>query len=722
MRIRLNIDRTAYHTKDAAKRYMGTIKNSVGDGATEIEPKELIALVENGGSFAPALMNGTSADNWQSQQVIIADIDNDEPERDENGDPIKDENGKNRKVPVKFQLSSVYAAEICKAHGITPFFMYHTLSNGKVVDGVSMEKYRIIVVLDQPITDGTEANKLTARFIDIFNKAAPGSADVSVKNLDRVLFGSCKGSAFNITEAITPLEVMRSLPEIRDNANDAPPHQEPAKSEPKGDALGWDDPIEEPKRNDKYREIDEQRRRDIEAFDLERYILRENPGSRIHRVGNQTYINPCPICGHNDDFVVNGHIFKLCCSGRTIEPGGGDGGSIIDYFIEKDKITKQEALQKFDDLMGYVKPSQKPKKAAQDVVLEEKAEPATNATITREEAEETLNKYSAITHLAALNDAANQATQIKTGFNKFDEFMDGGLYPGLYILGAISSMGKTSFMLQLADQMAAAGNDVLVFTLEMGAKELIAKSVSRYSYLTCKETAVDAATLLVGEKKANLFTIQRINLDKAIDKYIKEVGVHSWYFESTGDKGITEIEKTVKSFQTVTGRKPIILIDYLQIMRPIDDGWTEKRNTDKNVLQLRKMARDYNTIVFAISSLNRGSYKGDIEMDAFKESGAIEYGSDVLLGLQPRGMNAGISQKEQRSNKETIDDVKQREIREIELKILKNRSGRTGKRIAFNYNTKFNYFEETDEYMPTWSESKLGNVDGWSETTVEEVF
>ena len=709
--IRLNVDRTAYTTKDAAKQRIGSIKNRVGAGSTEIEPKELIALVENGGSFAPALMNGTEAKNWQSQQVIIADIDNDEPERDENGELIKDENGKNRKVPVKFQLSSVYAAEICKAHGITPFFMYHTLSNGKVVDGVSMEKYRIVVILDTPITDAAEANNLTARFIDLFNKAAPGAADTSVKNLDRVLFGSCKGSAFNISETITPLEVMRALPEIRDDVNDAPPRQEPAKSETKGDALGWDDPIEETPRSRLYDEIDAQRRRDIESFDLEGYILKENPGARIHRVGNQRFINPCPICGHNDDFVISGHIFKLCCSGRTIEPGGGDGGSVIDYFVEKDKITLQEALQKFDDLMGYKKPQLK--KTAQNIALEEKTEPATNETVTHEEAEETLNKYSATNYLAALNDTENQATQIKTGFSKFDEFMDGGLYPGLYILGAISSMGKTSFMVQLADQIAAAGNDVMFFTLEMGAKELIAKSVSRYTYLTDEENAVTANTLLMGKKRADLSTTKRVNLDTAIERYANEVGAHSWYFESTGDKGITEIEKSVKSFITITGRTPIIFIDYLQIMKPIEDSWTEKRNTDKNVLQLRKMARDYNTVVFAISSLNRGSYKGDIEMDAFKESGAIEYGSDVLMGLQPRGMNAGISQKEQRTNKETIDDIKQREIREIELKILKNRSGRTGKRIPLEYNTLFNVFTEPKEF-DAWQRFDTSN--NWQET------
>ena len=139
-------------------------------------------------------------------------------------------------------------------------------------------------------------------------------------------------------------------------------------------------------------------------------------------------------------------------------------------------------------------------------------------------------------------------------------------------------------------------------------------------------------------------------------------------------------------------------------MKPINEAWTEKRNTDKAVLELRKLAREYNTTIFIISSLNRSSYKGDISMDAFKESGAIEYGSDVLLGLQPRGMAAGSYKKDEKNNIELVEDTKSREVRELELKVLKNRTGRTGQRINFEYNAKFNYFEEevAPEFVPGW--------------------
>lgn len=328
------------------------------------------------------------------------------------------------------------------------------------------------------------------------------------------------------------------------------------------------------------------------------------------------------------------------------------------------------------------------------------------------ESENDINKYLANNLLADFIDSnALETPCIKTGFNTFDNEMDGGLYPGLYILGAISSMGKTSFMLQLADQISAGKNDVLYFTLEMGAHELIAKSLSRYSYIAAGKNANNAVytrTITNVQKRAEMTTQQRVNYETALDDYYLNVSKNIWYFESIGDIGIEEIKARIKKHCEITGHAPIIFIDYLQIMKPINDSWTEKRNTDKAVLELRKLAREYNTTIFAISSLNRGSYTTDMGLSAFKESGAIEYGSDVLLGLQPRGMAAGSYKKDEKKNIELVEDTKATENRELELKVLKNRTGRTGQRINLEYNAKFNYFQEeiAPEFGPAWEPAK----------------
>ena len=72
-------------------------------------------------------------------------------------------------------------------------------------------------------------------------------------------------------------------------------------------------------------------------------------------------------------------------------------------------------------------------------------------------------------------------------------------------------------------------------------------------------------------------------------------------------------------------------------------------------------------------------------MEAFKESGSIEYGSDVLIGLQFKGAGE--------SNFDTMA-AKRKDPREIELVILKNRNGATGNKINMEFYPLFNYFKE----------------------------
>ena len=311
-------------------------------------------------------------------------------------------------------------------------------------------------------------------------------------------------------------------------------------------------------------------------------------------------------------------------------------------------------------------------------------------------------------------------TYTETGFTEFDKQMDGGLYPGLYILGAISSMGKTAFISQMADQIAANKNDVLYFSLEMGTQELIARSLSRYTYLINDsknhnrknaDTERDAVTARHINSNYVFDNFQQINFDEAVQLYREEVGNNLYYYESLGDIGVEEIRKEIDRHKTIRGSTPIIFIDYLQIMKPINESWTEKRNIDKTVIELRKIARDYEIPIIAISSLNRGSYKGDIQLDAFKESGAIEYGSDVLLALQVPELESGETPKEAKANKEKIEEVKAQSERVLELKVLKNRSGRTGQRIRFKYKAKFNYFSDVEQEQyntPSWIDDTNG--------------
>lgn len=286
-----------------------------------------------------------------------------------------------------------------------------------------------------------------------------------------------------------------------------------------------------------------------------------------------------------------------------------------------------------------------------------------------------------------------------TGFNRLDRAIK--ITDGLYILGAISSLGKTTFALQIADHVAESGRDVIIFSLEMSRKELIDKSICRMIFSDwiqgknprsiLESNEIDNKTLNLGQISApnslNISEEKLAGLETKTSKYFSTIAKRTSIYESVGNVGVTEIAERVNKYVYYSGNKPLVIIDYLQLLAPIDPHFTDKQNTDKNVLELKRLSRELEIPIIAISSLNRANYNEPISMAAFKESGAIEYSSDVLLGLQL----AGAGDKDF-----NVDTAKSQEPRQIELKILKNRRGKTGDVIRYEYYASRQFFRELE--------------------------
>ena len=283
-----------------------------------------------------------------------------------------------------------------------------------------------------------------------------------------------------------------------------------------------------------------------------------------------------------------------------------------------------------------------------------------------------------------------------TGFYHLDKELDGGFKEGIYFIGAISSLGKTTFCLQLACQLSKSGQDVLFISLEQSSDELRAKSISRNTYIQSgvnKHLAMSVSTLTDYEKLEKFNDFEKDIYFNSLKSY-REESRNLFIIESVCDYGVKEIERDIKRHIKLRNKKPVIFIDYVQILTPINDRYTDKQNTDRTVTNLRRIARDYHLTIFGISSFNRDNYNNPVTMTAFKESGAIEYSSDVLMGLQPQGLQFASKNDEKQENRQIIEDCKLRDERLIELVILKNRNGRTGGKIYFKFIPKFNYFEE----------------------------
>ena len=293
---------------------------------------------------------------------------------------------------------------------------------------------------------------------------------------------------------------------------------------------------------------------------------------------------------------------------------------------------------------------------------------------------------------------------ISTGFPILDKCLDGGFYEGLYIVGAISSLGKTTLVSQIADQVASRGHDVLIFSLEMARSEIMAKSISRHTVMEVLQTGGDMKNaktvrgITAGNRYEKYNSTERELIKNAVQTY-SGYAKHIYITEGVGDLGVNQIRATVEKHTRYTGNTPLVIVDYLQILAPANDRATDKQNTDKAVMELKRISRDFKTPVIGISSFNRDNYNNAVSMQAFKESGAIEYSSDILIGLQLKG--AG-------QNDFDATEAKSKNPREIELVILKNRNGKTGDKVPFEFYPMFNYFVENDapKYIQAESDSE----------------
>lgn len=273
---------------------------------------------------------------------------------------------------------------------------------------------------------------------------------------------------------------------------------------------------------------------------------------------------------------------------------------------------------------------------------------------------------------------------VPTGLASLDRALGGGLPSGgLTVLGAVSSLGKTTLAVQIADEIAASGRQVLFVTIEQSAGEIVAKSLSR---LMREEGGIPGGVVPVREimsrtSRESWGEAKTEALARACARYTSEVAPQMRILESIDQPGVAHIKAVAESMCEHSGQAPVVFVDYLQLLAPQNERDTDKQCTDKNVKSLRQLARDLASPVFAISSLNRGSYSGAISMESFKESGAIEYGADVLLGLQPLGIEEKVEEatpaRQQQTAKRILSETKGSAERDCEIKVLKQRNGAT---------------------------------------------
>lgn len=226
-------------------------------------------------------------------------------------------------------------------------------------------------------------------------------------------------------------------------------------------------------------------------------------------------------------------------------------------------------------------------------------------------------------YITYISDMKNNR-KIPTGFPKLDNILGGGISTSsLTIIGAETGLGKTTFILQVADNLVKQENvKVLFISLELNKYELLSKTLSRISY---QNDNLESHT-------PNEFIGNKVN---NIESYFAEYEIirdKVFLVDRIKDKNaIIDIVKTFR--KKYADDNLVVVIDYLQYIKC--DSNSDKQNIDNLTRDLKTMANENNLSIIAISSLSRSGSK-NIDITSFKESGSIEYTADYLIVLKPK--------------------------------------------------------------------------------------
>lgn len=210
-------------------------------------------------------------------------------------------------------------------------------------------------------------------------------------------------------------------------------------------------------------------------------------------------------------------------------------------------------------------------------------------------------------------------TGIPTGFIDLD-YRTAGMQPSdLVLIAARPSMGKTAFVLNIAQHVAFKQNRaVAIFSLEMSKEQLVNRLFSL-------ESRVDAQHLRTGQLN-----------DQEWEKLIESAGVigrSNLIIDDTPGISIAELRSKCRKFK-LEHNLSMIIIDYLQLMS--GSGRVDSRQQEISEISraLKAIAREMNVPVLALSQLSRAvEQRPDHRpmLSDLRESGAIEQDADVVM-------------------------------------------------------------------------------------------
>ena len=333
------------------------------------------------------------------------------------------------------------------------------------------------------------------------------------------------------------------------------------------------------------------------------------------------------------------------------------------------------------------------------------------------------------------NEINSFGTPISTGFKCLDGLMQGGLRTGIYVINGVSGIGKSSFILQLAENLSSNNNPVLYYALEMSKTELVSKIVSRNTLKkddskdlvnNLADDRTESIDILDGKYIRDNDTTKQETIKKAYIKFKNKVKDNLCIIDNLDSLDNNKLEESIIITKELKGTYPIVIIDYLQFLGIMNqnENQTPRDIIDELIAKIKRLVVKYNLKVILISSVARSQYEKVANLGSGKESGGIEYTGNYVIQLEPDFIKKYIQEKDKAKEYEDFrrkeykihcDENKRRNIPVgfdgINLKVLKARIGRKGT-INLEFYGRWNHFEEMDNgnnknYLKSSSEDDI---------------
>jgi replicative DNA helicase len=232
--------------------------------------------------------------------------------------------------------------------------------------------------------------------------------------------------------------------------------------------------------------------------------------------------------------------------------------------------------------------------------------------------------FDAFNKIEQLYASKGSITGLSTGFKDLDKLTSGLQPSDLILIAARPSMGKTAFVLNIAQHIGIAEKKaVAFFSLEMSKEQLVQR-------MLCAESAIDSQRLRIGELEAKDWTKLVSGADRLSAAPI--------FIDDTA--GITVMEMRSKARRLkIEHNLSLIIIDYLQLMQGSGKGkGSENRQQEISEISrsLKALAREINVPVIALSQLSRSVESRQVKkpmLSDLRESGSLEQDADIVAFL-----------------------------------------------------------------------------------------